>query len=250
MKQQCFVMSTLYFEGNQVEKNESKSLEYLVAAAAAGLPSAQSKLGDFYSLGTFALVPKDEEKAIKLYQSAAMYDGNAAYQLGLYYYNGTKTTIDFTKAKNLFIASNHMDNANGANILGFFAEKGIGQVVDYEQAYFLYQKSNALGNTKAQEGITRIQTLKYAESQRLEALKCKVCNGSGYVIKTDYTPGSSYTTGGETVYGASTITYDVNGKGSMSTNSYKNPTYTFSTPGSTIHYRTTCNICGGTGKHK
>ena len=73
-------LAALYAEGDGVEQDLGKALEYTQKAADLGVAEAYTCLGDFYSTGTG--VEQDREKAAEYYRKAVeLGDENAAEKL-------------------------------------------------------------------------------------------------------------------------------------------------------------------------
>jgi hypothetical protein len=92
------VLGEIYFKGNGVPRDRTKSLDYFRAAADAGHVRAMNFLGTMYENGE--VVNKDLGKALELYQVAAE-GGNpdAQYNIGIMIYNGVLSTRDLTQAR-------------------------------------------------------------------------------------------------------------------------------------------------------
>ena len=86
-----------YFEAtNGVEKNIEKAEILLKRPAQNGNARAQLLLGRIYKKG--GAVPKNEEKAFELFESAAQREPEALYELGLCYYNSIGVKKSYYKA--------------------------------------------------------------------------------------------------------------------------------------------------------
>jgi MORN repeat len=102
-------------------------------------------------------------------------------------------------------------------------------------------------DTRSNSPEEQLAADQYTEAHKNDCLRC---GADGWIYETETVGGGTYTTGGETVYGALTTTYDVNGKGTTSRNSYVNPTYIFTRGSYKKSVKVTCPVCGGTGIKK
>ena len=158
-------MGKRYEDGNGVEKNIEKAVEYYTLAANQGhdkakasLPEAQYWLGSFYECDA---IPPDIDKAYELYHLAST--GGcllATWWLGLSYYSGVGgVSKDLPQAISLLtsVADHGWQNvlekflvANSMCWLGECYEKGEGVEVDIEKAVKLYQSAADLEDFGAQ----------------------------------------------------------------------------------------------------
>jgi len=140
-------------------KTDTSSLKELIRLANLNNPTAQAGLGLMYAKGLGGL-PKDEKKAVELYEkSAAQGDSSAQNNLGIMYQNGEGGLHkDEEIARELYEKSAIQGNSFAQNNLGYMYENGIGGLPkDKREARKLYEKSAAQGNEIAIDNLKRLR---------------------------------------------------------------------------------------------
>ena len=137
-----FYMGKHHLEGNGVEENEKKAVEWYTKAAKAGEIESQMCLAYFYEWGKHGL-KKDYQKAIELYEKAALQNFNEAqYSLGsLYLYIGS-TEEDYSNAIFWLTKSAESGYTPAQQDLGDCYEEGRKVKQDYQEALKWYKKAS------------------------------------------------------------------------------------------------------------
>ncbi|MCK5843743.1 MAG: sel1 repeat family protein, partial [Victivallales bacterium] len=142
-----------YENGKGVEKNSKKAFEYYNMAAGAGLPMAQSKLGDFFAFG-YPGVERDIPEAKKWYARAALgKNAKALFYLGTFALQGIGEKRDVVKAAKLFILGARMGEPHAQYNLAKFHLKGEGVPKDLAVAAYWFRKAALQGDPKAQREL-------------------------------------------------------------------------------------------------
>lgn len=156
-----FDLATHYREGlNGKPKDDLLSLAALKLAADQGYPQACFFLGNFFFLGT--LVTQDSPSALFWYQKAA--DAGlplAQTQLGQLHYHGQAGLAqDSEKAYELFWEAAQQGYAPAQYWTGRFHETGIGRKASVEVASAWYNLAARQGHKEAQAAVDRIEKSK------------------------------------------------------------------------------------------
>ncbi len=124
-----YMQGVRYLQGNGVEKNEQKAVEYLSRASDLGNAKAQVALGYLYLQG--AGVKKNETSALKLFRRAAEQgERDAQYNTGLAYVRGIGTEKDLSEALVWFTKAALQDDGGSQFNLGLMYLNGEGVVKD------------------------------------------------------------------------------------------------------------------------
>ncbi|HOY05249.1 MAG TPA: tetratricopeptide repeat protein [Saprospiraceae bacterium] len=136
---------------NEIEANEhaKKAFDAVKAAAEAGDPFWQGKLGALYNYYL-----KDYEKALFWYEKAAEQDDAFAQsKLGVLYESGQGVEKDYKKALYWYEKAAAQDHMEAQSNLGFMYDTGNGVGKDYKKALYWYEKAADQGDAFAQNNL-------------------------------------------------------------------------------------------------
>ena len=146
----------LYVEGNGVEADTEKAIEYFTAASDNGYAKASYYLGQIYENGLD--VDRDYEKAMEYYLIAADADyAPALNQIGYMYYNGFGVDVDFASAVYYQKLAALQGYAIAQVNLGFLYENGYGVERNLETALSYYEMAADSGYEGAMEAVVRVK---------------------------------------------------------------------------------------------
>lgn len=136
---------------NEIEANEhaKKAFDAVKAAAEAGDPFWQGKLGALYNYYV-----KDYEKALFWYEKAAEQDDAFSQsKLGVLYESGKGVEKDYKKALYWYEKAAAQDHMEAQSNLGFMYDTGNGVGKDYKKALYWYEKAAEQGDAFAQNNL-------------------------------------------------------------------------------------------------
>jgi len=139
-------LGVCYEKGIRMPKDEKKAVELYQLASDMGNTDAMVKLGVCYEKGIG--MPKDEKKAVELYQQASdMGNTIATVNLDACYCSGIGVPKDEKKGIALFQHLSDMGNTNAMVLLGlcYLEGKRIGK--DEKKATELFQRASDMNNT-------------------------------------------------------------------------------------------------------
>ncbi len=120
-----------------------------------GITADQNRLGVMYENGDY--VEKDLAKAIDWYEKAA--EKNNAwglYNLGEKYYEGTYFNQNYVKAHELYIKAANQNHSNAQNKLGIIYDNGYGVEIDSIEAFKWFEKAACNGFHWAQSNLANM----------------------------------------------------------------------------------------------
>lgn len=154
-----------------VEKDDDKARKWYLEAAAQGVASAQSNLGNIYWGGRG--VPVDREAAVEWYRKAARQGlATAEMRLGWAYLRGEGVAKDEAEAANWFRKAAARNQPIAMERLGVLYVQGRGGLPrDRERGLSLIRKALSLGREEAAETLKRLGAPAYdlEEIQRMLA---------------------------------------------------------------------------------
>jgi TPR repeat protein len=125
LKEAQFKLGVMYWHGQFVDLNYSKSFHWYKKAADQGLKEAQFNLGNMYFKGL--IVDQNWFKAFHLYKKAAEQGLNEAqFNLGSMYFHGQFVDQDYFKAFQWFTKAAKQGVPQAQNHLGAMYEEGLG----------------------------------------------------------------------------------------------------------------------------
>ncbi len=143
------LLGRMYRDGDGVEKNASKAVEWLTKAAENGSAEAQWYLGNMYCDGNGVVL--SYSKALEWYTSAAeLGDADAFVSLGVLYQHGRGVSKDFSKAAEYYAMAAAMGNDYGEFNLGALYWDGQGVPKNDQKAFEYLSRSAEKGNEHAQ----------------------------------------------------------------------------------------------------
>ena len=138
--------------GDGVEQDYAKAVEFYTKAAAQGDASAQNNLGIMYENGQG--VEQDYDKAVELYTKAAEQGyAYARYNLGIMYDNGRGVEQDYSQAIEFYSKAAEQELAAAQYNLGYMHANGRGVEQDYTKAVEFYTKAAEQGHDVAQYNL-------------------------------------------------------------------------------------------------
>ena len=142
----------MYANGEGVEQDYAKAIEWYTKAADSGNTTAMYNIGYMYMYGEG--VEQDGTKAIEWYTKAAdLGDSDAMYNLGYMYYTGEGVEQDGEKAVEWFTKAADLGNADAMYNLGYMYEAGEGVEQDSTKAVEWYTKVADLGDSDAMASL-------------------------------------------------------------------------------------------------
>lgn len=150
-----YYVSYMYFQGRGIEYDPSAAAEFYTVHAREGLPSCQYFLGRMYLAGEG--VTQDTEAAVDwLGKAAAQGDADAQYFLAISYAAGKAVPADRGKAYQYakLAASNGHPGALG--LMGMLCENGDGVPQDFIEAYVWYSLAVAADDQDARAKRDRV----------------------------------------------------------------------------------------------
>jgi|GEM_PF-5446218 len=141
-------IGVMYANGQGVEKDDKKAFEYLTKAAEKGNANALINIGWMYSDGKG--VEKDDKKAFE-YLTKAAEKGNAValFNIGVMYANGQGVEKDDKKALEYYTKAAEKGDAMALYIIGAMYLNGQGVKKDDKKAFEYYTKAAEKGNAHA-----------------------------------------------------------------------------------------------------
>lgn len=152
-----FNMAIFYYNGDGVQKDLTKTVEWLEKAAPQGFLQAQKQLAICYAQGIGT--KKDAKKAAHWYEQAAKQgDADAQYKLGTAYYQGNGVLPDYEQAVKWYEKAAAQGVPEALNDLGLCYENGLGvEQISPNKALGLYQKAASMGNKIAKSNYDRLK---------------------------------------------------------------------------------------------
>lgn len=225
------VAGNMYASGNIVQTDEGKAVEYLLMAAASGIPAAMHKLGEMYRDGT--VVEQNFEESIKWFEEGMragnmlsavslinMYGAGTAGKetfdtalkalesmcmtgnvtamrtLGIFYRNGTAVEPDPNKALHWLRAASRFGDPVSKHIVGEIYRDGKGVEKNAPEALKWFTSAAEQGNMHSALAIIRMHDTKQADEESFEyALKRIEQLASGGNVTAIRTLGTMYLEG-------------------------------------------------------
>ena len=125
-------LAVMYLKGEGTNRDERKTIEYLIKASDGGNLQAHLILGSYYSTGE--IVTKDEKKAFMYYERAAkMNDSDGLLKLGICYKDGKGTALDKEKAFEMIKKAAQKENLSAKLQLALMYKDGVGVKQNVEE---------------------------------------------------------------------------------------------------------------------
>lgn len=154
------LLAKMYYRGEGIEPNLSKSIEWMTKAAKNGDVTAQMKLGEWYHRGIG--VKKDIKKAALWFGRAAdQGDPEARTNMGVFFAMGWGVKKDPKKAVELFRKAMSSGHAGAMHNLGNCYERGNGVRRNMEKAKDFYDMAAKKGHAAARAALFRIMTAEH-----------------------------------------------------------------------------------------
>jgi uncharacterized protein len=148
-------LGTLLMNGTGVPRDEEKARKLFERAANAGNPRGVANLAGLTGGGATASDP--ERARAMLMKGAEANSAEAEYQLGLMYAEGSGGSKDDVAARAMFERAAAQGHPEALDWAGSFAEQGRGGPQDKEAAKAYYEKAAALGNEDAKAALERLK---------------------------------------------------------------------------------------------
>ncbi|EGT0664760.1 TPA: tetratricopeptide repeat protein [Citrobacter werkmanii] len=161
-------LGKMYRDGNSVEKDGKKAVEWLTKAAAQGSLNAHYFLGDIYASGNG--VPLSYSKALEWFKFPLdQGDSDTQVYVGWLYENGYGVSKDNSKAAEYYALTAEQGHSTAQHNLGYFYEHGYGVPQDEDKAFEYYSLSAQQGDSDGQSKL-----------------------GAMYIARHDYEKGKDY----------------------------------------------------------
>ena len=145
-------LGILFANGEGVQRDDLRAVQWFRKAAEQGNAMAQSNLGFMYNRGRG--VPQDYAQAVVWWRKAAEQGhADAQYNLGVCYREGEGVTKDDAQAAQWYRKAAEQGDARAQSNLGFMYDNGRGIPQDYEQAVVWYRRAAEQGAAMAQHNL-------------------------------------------------------------------------------------------------
>ncbi|MCH5340321.1 MAG: tetratricopeptide/SEL1-like repeat protein [Acetatifactor sp.] len=142
----------MYYRGEGVDQNYAQAMEWYGKAANLGNSNAMDWVGYMYQYGLS--VEQDYTKAMEWYEKAAdLGSSSAMNNIASLYYNGKGVEQDYAKSMEWYEKSANLGNASAMTWVGYMYQHEQGVELNYAQAMEWYKKSANLGNDSAMNNI-------------------------------------------------------------------------------------------------
>ena len=151
-------IGTMYYNGNGVEQDYAKAMEWFEKAADLGNSNAINNIAWMYKYGNG--VEQDHAKAMEWYEKAVeLGDGTAMNNIGLMYYNGEGVEQDYAKALEWYEKAAELGQLKATNQIGMMYYNGEGVEQDYAKALEWFEKAAELGNEDAKKNAEYVRSI-------------------------------------------------------------------------------------------
>lgn len=148
----------MYFKGEGVAKDRSKSVSYWQKAAGIGYAVSAYNMGICCKFGYG--ISKDTKKALEWFEYAVeLGDTPSAFQIGKLYRDGHLGTTDFSRARIWFEKAARKGNESAMNDLAVMYQKGTHIPKDLPKAYAWFKLAAEKGNKKAPKNLSITKSL-------------------------------------------------------------------------------------------
>ncbi|HDX4050349.1 TPA: SEL1-like repeat protein [Enterobacter soli] len=172
-----------YRDGNGVEQDGNKAVEWLTKAANQGSTQAKFNLGYMYKDGDG--VPLNYSKAIEWFTLAADEgDMNSLVWIGILHQRGHGFTQDFSKAAECYSVAASKGDSYGQYNLGTLYRDGKGVPSDSHKALELFTLSAEQGNELALEALGELYIAQRDYEKGKEYLRRAGANGNQKALET------------------------------------------------------------------
>lgn len=137
-----------YENGDGVEQDYAKAMEYYLSAAEAGNGEGMRRVGRLYQYGNG--VESDYALAMEWYvRGAEAGDTGSIRNIGYFYENGFGVEQDYAVAMEWYLKAAEADEPKAMNDIGYLYENGLGVEQNYSLAMEWYLKAAETGNADA-----------------------------------------------------------------------------------------------------
>ncbi len=176
-------LGKMYRDGNGIEKDGKKAVEWLTKAAEQGSLNAHYLLGDIYASGNG--VPLSYSKALEWFKFPLdQGDSDTQVYVGWLHENGYGVPKDNSKAIEYYALAVEQGHSTGQHNLGYFYEQGIGVPKDENKAFEYYTLSAQQGDSNGQRKLGELHIFRKDYDKGKEYLRLAAEQGNQKALET------------------------------------------------------------------
>ncbi|MBZ3799288.1 SEL1-like repeat protein [Leclercia adecarboxylata] len=176
-------LGKMYRDGNGIEKDGKKAVEWLTKAAEQGSLDAHYLLGDIYASGNG--VPLSYSKALEWFKfPLEQGDSDTQVYVGWLHENGYGVPKDNSKAIEYYALAVEQGHSTGQHNLGYFYEQGIGVPKDENKAFEYYTLSAQQGDSNGQRKLGELHIFRKDYDKGKEYLRLAAEQGNQKALET------------------------------------------------------------------
>lgn len=176
-------LGKMYRDGDGVEKDGKKAVEWLTKAAKQGSLNAHYLLGDIYASGNG--VPLSYSKALEWFKFPLdQGDSDTQVYVGWLHENGYGVPKDNSKAIEYYALAVEQGHSTGQHNLGYFYEQGIGVPKDENKAFEYYTLSAQQGDSNGQRKLGELHIFRKDYDKGKEYLRLAAEQGNQKALET------------------------------------------------------------------
>lgn len=176
-------LGKMYRDGDGVEKDGKKAVEWLTKAAEQGSLNAHYLLGDIYASGNG--VPLSYSKALEWFKFPLdQGDSDTQVYVGWLHENGYGVPKDNSKAIEYYALAVEQGHSTGQHNLGYFYEQGIGVPKDENKAFEYYTLSAQQGDSNGQRKLGELHIFRKDYDKGKEYLRLAAEQGNQKALET------------------------------------------------------------------
>lgn len=176
-------LGKMYRDGDGVEKDGKKAVEWLTKAAEQGSLNAHYLLGDIYASGNG--VPLSYSKALEWFKFPLdQGDSDTQVYVGWLHENGYGVPKDNSKAIEYYALAVEQGHSTGQHNLGYFYEQGIGVPKDENKAFEYYTLSAQQGDSNGQRKLGELHISRKDYDKGKEYLRLAAEQGNQKALET------------------------------------------------------------------
>ncbi|POU72587.1 hypothetical protein C3387_14150 [Leclercia sp. LSNIH6] len=176
-------LGKMYRDGDGVEKDGKKAVEWLTRAAEQGSLDAHYLLGDIYASGNG--VPLSYSKALEWFKFPLdQGDSDTQVYVGWLHENGFGVPKDKSKAAEYYALAAEQGHSTGQHNLGNFYEQGLGVPKDENKAFEYYSLSAQQGDSDGQAKLGAMYIARHDYEKGKDYLRMAGENGNQRALET------------------------------------------------------------------
>lgn len=176
-------LGKMYRDGDGVEKDGKKAVEWLTRAAEQGSSDAHYFLGVIYATGNG--VPLSYSKALEWFKFPLDEgDSDAQVYVGWLHENGFGVPKDNSKAAEYYALAAEQGDSTAQHYLGNFYEQGLGVPKDENKAFEYYSLSAQQGDSDAQAKLGEMYIARHDYEKGKDYLRMAGENGNQQALET------------------------------------------------------------------